>query len=60
MLTKFEQDEFLKALYKYSVSQSRVGRSISSILIGVKSSSVNGYEPFAGDSPSVPPIGGDD
>ena len=59
-MTHREQEEFLKALYKYSLRQSRVGRSISQLLIGVKASPIVGFEPFACESPSVPPIGGND
>lgn len=55
-MTRREQEEFLKALYKYSQGQALAGRFISHLLIGVKTSIV-GHEPFAGESPCVPPLG---
>lgn len=56
---KFDsQQQFLYALYVFCKTQKKCGARIRAVLDSHKSvSAPKGYEPFAGDSPSVPPIG---
>lgn len=51
--------QLLYALYVFCKTQEKCGPRVRAILDSLESSRApKGYEPFAGESPSVPPIGG--
>lgn len=52
------QQQLLYALYVFCKTQEKCGARVRAILDSCKSvPAPKGHEPFAGDSPSVPPIG---